>query len=91
MKKVTKRPVSGYTFIKTEEVGGTSLLSNDGSKLGAKKRNVVIAISPKDTESEWVPGDFVELGEGAKGFGVEYGEDTVICMPNGFIILVEKK
>lgn len=66
MKKPTKRPVSGLTFIETETIGGTDFVTSEGEKIGAVKKNIVVAISKKDEEtSEWKVGDVVDLGEGA--------------------------
>lgn len=90
--KNKKLPTTGFTFIETISEGGSDLITSTGEKVGAVKKNTVIAVSKKDEEtSEWKVGDTVELSEGAKGYIVKYGEKEVACMPNGFIIAVESK
>lgn len=90
--KIKKFPTTGLTFIETISEGGTDFVTSTGEKVGAVKKNTVIAVSKKDEEtSEWKVGDTVELSEGAKGYVVTYGKKEVVCMPNGFIISVEEK
>lgn len=81
------KPVPGYTLIDVKEVGGTSLITSSGEKVGAKKQNIVVAVSKKD-EVEWEKGDQVALGEGAAGFTMEEGSKKYVLMPNSFIIAV---
>lgn len=81
------KPVRGFVLIETKEVGGTGLISADGSNLGAKKENYVAAISEKD-EVEWKVGDKVALGEGAKGFEMEEKKKKYVLISNTFIIAI---
>lgn len=79
------KPVSGWTLIETKETGGTGLVTADGESLGAKKENIVVAVSEKDNV-EWKKGDKVALGEGAKGFNMEDGNKKYALIANSFII-----
>lgn len=83
------KPVSGFVLIETEEVGGTGFVTGSGEKLGAKKENIVAAVSKKEEKDlEWKVGDKVALGEGAKGFEMEDGKKKYALLSNSFIIAV---
>lgn len=81
------QPVRGFVLIETKETGGTGLIGPNGSNLGAKKENIVAAVSKKD-DVEWKVGDKVALGEGAKGFEMEEGKKKYALLSNSFVIAI---
>lgn len=81
------KPVRGYVLIETKEVGGVGLVGVDGSNIGAKKENIVAAVSEKD-DVEWKVGDKVALGEGAKGFEMEDKKRKYALLSNSFVIAI---
>lgn len=81
------KPVRGFVLIETKEVGGVGLIGVDGADIGAKKENIVAAVSKKD-EVEWKVGDKVALGEGAKGFEMQEGEKKYALLSNSFVIAI---
>lgn len=82
------KPTRGLSLIETRVKDGGGILLADGTKSGDKQENIIVAVSNADKDLEWKVGDSVALGEGAKGFVMEHGKKSYVCMPNSFIIAV---
>jgi co-chaperonin GroES (HSP10) len=87
MAKLKMKPVSGYTLIESKTEGGTDFVTSTGEKVGAKKVNIVVAVSEKDTV-EWKVGDKVAVGENGGGFAMEEDGKKYILLVNSSIIAV---
>jgi len=81
------KPVSGYTLIEVETVGGSELITASGEAIGSTKLNKVVAVSKKDA-NEWKVGDKITVGENAGMFTIEEGEKKYYLLPNSAIIAI---
>ena len=81
------KPVSGYTLIEVETVGGSEFISSTGEQIGVKKVNKVVAVSKKD-EVEWAVGDTITVGENTGMFTIEGEKKKYYLLPNSAIIAI---